>query len=793
MGSAGADTSPRLLDPQSTAAVVLGAHDWTEAGLDRAPSFLRSARSFVRYLYDPRGLGIDPELVFDLFDDPAGAGDQLGRLRDTLDVHLRDRRMAGRPVRDVLVYYIGHGYCDDHGHLSLLVRRSRRGLEAETGIKAADLARTLRLAAPQQRRSVILDCCFSEAAAKAFVGMGADLNQQIAATAINDLKDDQPTRGTLLLCSSPVGRVSMGAPNAKHTLFSGAVLDVLCQGSNGRPPFLSFADLRDDAFELMVESFGANAPRPVLHQVNAAHGDLTRAPAFLNHALQTQSQRNEAYLQRETALDRERPAERGLRLEDEMNRKVAETFHVPKSKLERPEPQRLRPEEEVNRKAAEDLPLPKSESERRRSDEKAIAELTLLAEAEAPNIVIPRSSLHEKILRWKPALRLIGIGSTLFAALVTAVFLYGHIFPGDTGRATTPQEQSRGSADGAERNKQTSDPVPSAEASSSTLANPIPSGQASDKPVNAAPSDQIADMMTALRQQQAANRLTNVWPSATPQPSQPSSPCGDASVSLASAVTRKPAPLSAAEECAFKPGGSFKECDDCPEMVVVPPSASFTMGTARDDRVAALQRTVSILQPFAVGKFETTFAEWNACAEGGGCKSNPKPSDNGWGRGNHPVINVSWKDAQQYLAWLYAKTGKTYRFLSEVEWEYASRANTPTIYTWGNEIGRNKANCADCGSPWDKRSAPVGSFAANPFGIYDMAGNVWEHVGDCWNNTYENAPKDGTAWEAGDCSRRVIRGGSWFTNHRLLQPSQRDSDPSGYSNPNVGLRVARSL
>jgi hypothetical protein len=277
-------TQRRLLDPQSTSAVLLGAHDWTDAGLKRAPSFLRSARHVVSYLYDPAGLGLDPELVLDLFDDTAGAGDQLARVRETLDIQLRERREAGHPITDLLVYYIGHGQTDDQGHLSLLVRRSRRGMEAETGIKAPDLARTLRLGAPQQRRSVILDCCFSEAAASAFFGMAGDLNQSVAATVAKDLKDDQPARGTLLLCSSPVGEVSMGPPNAERTLFTGAVLEVLRQGAEGRPPFLSFADLRDAAFDRMVVSFGANTPRPVLHQVNATQGDLTRAPAFRNYA-----------------------------------------------------------------------------------------------------------------------------------------------------------------------------------------------------------------------------------------------------------------------------------------------------------------------------------------------------------------------------------------------------------------------------------------------------------------------------------------------------------------------------
>jgi hypothetical protein len=227
-------------------------------------------------------LALDPELVLDLFDDPTSAGEQLARIRDTLDVQLRERREAGRPITDVLVYYIGHGQQDDDGQLSLLVRKSRRNLETETGIKARDLARTLRLAAPQQRRSVVLDCCFSEAAASAFMGMAGDLNQQVAAIAAKDLADDQPNRGTLVLCSSPKGQISIGPPKAERTLFTGAVLEVLQQGAHGRSQFLSFADLRDAAFERMVVNFGAFAPRPVLHQVNAADGDLTRAPAFPN-------------------------------------------------------------------------------------------------------------------------------------------------------------------------------------------------------------------------------------------------------------------------------------------------------------------------------------------------------------------------------------------------------------------------------------------------------------------------------------------------------------------------------
>jgi hypothetical protein len=272
----------RLLDPESTAAVVIGAHDWGTAQLGRAPSFLRSAKGLLHYLIDSAGLGLDPTLVIDLFDDPASAGEQLKRIRDTFDVLLRERRDEGRPVSDVLIYYVGHGHTDDQNHLSLLVRGSSHGMEAETGIKTPDLARVLRVATPHQRRMIVLDCCFSEAAARAFMGQSGALDQAVAATALTDLRDDQPQQGTLLLCSSPRSGVSIGAPNAARTLFTGAVLDVLTKGVEGKPSGLSFADLRDAAYDQMVRSFGANAPRPVLHQVNAMHGDLTRTPAFLN-------------------------------------------------------------------------------------------------------------------------------------------------------------------------------------------------------------------------------------------------------------------------------------------------------------------------------------------------------------------------------------------------------------------------------------------------------------------------------------------------------------------------------
>ena len=160
------------------------------------------------------------------------------------------------------------------------------------------------------------------------------------------------------------------------------------------------------------------------------------------------------------------------------------------------------------------------------------------------------------------------------------------------------------------------------------------------------------------------------------------------------------------------------------------------------------------------------------------------------------MINVSWNDVQTYVLWLSEKTGKTYRLLSEAEWEYVTRAGSETQFSWGNEVGRNRAHCwLMCGGRWDRKylTAPVGSFGANAFGLHDVHGNVHEWVQDCWNETYAGAPADGSAWEQGDCNRRVLRGGSWSNVPRNLRSALRVRDTTGFRNPNVGFRVVRSL
>ena len=258
--------------------------------------------------------------------------------------------------------------------------------------------------------------------------------------------------------------------------------------------------------------------------------------------------------------------------------------------------------------------------------------------------------------------------------------------------------------------------------------------------------------------------------------------------------------LTTAAEEALKAGDSFKECAaDCPEMVVVP-AGSFTMGSTPTEKGRQTNEgplhQVTIAKPFAISKYELTFADWDACADHGDC--DPNIYDSGYGRGRQPVINVTWEDAQRYVAWLSRMTGKTYRLLSEAEYEYATRAGTQTAYPWGEEIrldGKAMADCSECDSQWDtKRTAPVGSFPPNAFGLFDMAGNVYEWTEDYSHSNYDSAPTDGSAWiEGGNSSRRTVRGGAWDSHADRIRSAARGSFTLGSRYNNLSFRVARTL
>lgn len=252
----------------------------------------------------------------------------------------------------------------------------------------------------------------------------------------------------------------------------------------------------------------------------------------------------------------------------------------------------------------------------------------------------------------------------------------------------------------------------------------------------------------------------------------------------------------------YEPGDVFRDCAECPEMVVVP-AGNFMMGSPPGeegrDADEGPQRRVTIARPFAVGRFEVTFAEWNACVTGGGCGGH-KPSDGGWGRGRRPVIDVSWDDAKAYVAWLGRETGQPYRLLSEAEWEYVARAGTTTPFWPGTTISTDQANYdgnSVYGSgrkgEYRERTVEVGTLPANPWGLHEVHGNVWEWVEDCYKETYEGVPADGRAWTSSSCPGRVLRSGSWGVVPWPLRAANRDRFPPKVRNSVIGFRVARTF
>ncbi|GFE56936.1 formylglycine-generating enzyme family protein [Geobacter sp. AOG1] len=236
-----------------------------------------------------------------------------------------------------------------------------------------------------------------------------------------------------------------------------------------------------------------------------------------------------------------------------------------------------------------------------------------------------------------------------------------------------------------------------------------------------------------------------------------------------------------------------------PELVVIP-AGSFRMGAINGggDPDEKPVHAVTISRPFAMGRYEITFAEYDRFCQATGRE---KPKDgrrwfpfSNWGRDHRPVMNVTWDDAVAYTRWLSEQTGQRYRLPSEAEWEYAARGGIEERYWWGFSVGENRANCKGCGSKWDnKLTSPVGAFGANPFGLFDTAGNVWEWCQDNWHESYEGAPTDGSAWQGGEDKRRVQRGGSFGSKPRYVRSSAR-----GRGNPDgryvyLGLRVLREL
>ncbi|MFO7764631.1 MAG: formylglycine-generating enzyme family protein [Wenzhouxiangellaceae bacterium] len=261
--------------------------------------------------------------------------------------------------------------------------------------------------------------------------------------------------------------------------------------------------------------------------------------------------------------------------------------------------------------------------------------------------------------------------------------------------------------------------------------------------------------------------------------------------------------VSAEDDLIFKDGfeRTFTDCADCPTMVMIP-AGTFTQGSPASEPESLdrerPQREVDV-PAFAMSQTEVTFDQWGACVADGGCSRNP--DDAGWGRGDRPVINVSWTDAQEYVTWLSNRTGEGYRLPSESEWEYATRAGTTGRFNTGDCITSDQANfrgtapAQGCPSGiWREQTELVVSFAPNAFGLYETHGNVSEWVQDCWNSYYTGAPTDGSAWMTGQCDRAVIRGGSWTNRGRFIRSAERGVNTRDDTRADsVGFRVARSM
>ncbi|MGJ7915065.1 formylglycine-generating enzyme family protein [Massilia sp. LXY-6] len=235
---------------------------------------------------------------------------------------------------------------------------------------------------------------------------------------------------------------------------------------------------------------------------------------------------------------------------------------------------------------------------------------------------------------------------------------------------------------------------------------------------------------------------------------------------------------------------TVKDCDACPLMVALYP-VPFTMGSNGSDPSERPAHKVALRTPFAIGKYEVTVGQWNQCVKAGVCPSVPSSAN---AAENLPMRDVSWDEAQLYLKWLSTVSRRPYRLPTEAEWEYAARGGTTTRYWWGDQMKGGNSSCEGCGEPWKADGPPpVGSFVANPFGLLDMNGSVWEWVQDCWHSSYKGAPADGSAWTDGACQSRVIRGGSWREDGSYMLSTTRFKYDASVRQSQNGFRVARSL
>ena len=738
-------------------------------------------------------------------------------LSDILDAnHARDDL--------VLIYYTGHGIRDDRGHLYFTLKGTNADSPHVGSIEAAYLKRGLERCT-SRRQVLILDCCHAGAyldGERRALG-GATINETtfdpngygrfvLAASASDESAFEKD--GASLYTRHIVDALQTGdaAPDREfvtvHDVHNYVARQVRAQGTPQRPRY--WADVETEVIQL-ARNPDVRLPLPahlgkdlIAENRTTRRGAIAELSSYLNSS--NPAQREEANrLLEERLID---DAEDSVSLVHDIRRI-----------LEIPNPEERIPQLEIESR----------EAESKNDAGELLAEVTELREQEGEWAkdrqfwLKEEARLIEKIEGWESELKLASatknkwplfglmLGSVAVVAISALVAIPKYLSVNNElteVRHTLTQARAKLQPT-VESNKALEGQITELEASLVRIQNEL-----ADKETHAAALQNQVDMVqsenanTDTGNREDIQQLESRIAEHEQRASDLQALLGeqrDRNNELEDQLAQAKIAKAGSDLSSFRDdlGGDVRG----PEMVVIP-AGSFMMGSPKNEKERSdsegPQRSVTVAR-FALSRTEITFDDWQACVDGGGCKGNPRPNDRGWGRVSRPVINVSWDDVREYVQWLNGKVGReVYRLPSESEWEYAARAGKTTPFWTGETISTDQANYngnSTYGSGrkglYREKTVPVGSLnAPNAFGLHDVHGNVWEWVDDCWHADYSGAPPSSVSWQAassGDCSLRVLRGGSWSNYPRNLRSAIRSWLGPGGRNLNVGFRLARTL
>ena len=826
----------------SILAIILGASEWPRyPGLHGSRAFYNSAQRFADYLIRDDGFGVPQQNILWLFDSELAPSEIDAEIREFLVEHLAD---VDHTPSDLFVYYTGHGRLSiPERKFQVILRATDKEAVAISAYRMADLANSLNRYARLLRKWIILDCCSSAAAYPDFQPLDADITDVIR----SETEQVLPTTGTALICASSADQIALNPEQSDFTMFSGALLDVLETHSPTLSNPMSLQDIASQLEDKIFHDYLDKAVRPDVSCPDKRDGDLSAEPFFPNlvstklagnasrcrfsppttgaaggHASTLRSGHRRfgtaGWAQLRVATRRRRALLLAatislaalaftISLAWYLRFDIGFPFLEP-SKT----PYELRSESRIwtlgsIRRAAIGIGLyddnlnptakgiPNDYRLVTRDDKELVIDQAtrLMWQRHGSTRRMPENEVEDHIGELNQS-AYAGFNQWRLPTIVEALSVMepkqrdsdGLFIDESFGRS----QRYIWTADKKNDGKRwivsylTGDSIVGV----LNIDDETPNFFVRAVRTLNREAREVEDRLTKLAEMKAAVVVP------PPEPAVPSL------VEEIVGVYPK----------AFEPRETFKDCEACPEMVVIP-AGEFVMGSppdeeGRDDDEGDVHRVQ--VPSFALGKYEVTFAQWDACVADGGCNGY-RPSDYGRGRGNQPVFGVSWKDAKAYAAWLSRKTTvKDYRLPSESEWEYAARAGTTTARYWSNDpdAACGYANVHDETSKrvetfyWthhkcddeNAQTATVGRYRANGFGLYDVLGNVWEWVEDCWDRSYSGAPTDGSAaWRTGECEERVRRGGSYYNEPRFVRSANRDR--AGWEDGPSGFRVARTL